>query len=400
MRGSRGGFLRPRGGHAAVTNIELFFDLVFAYAITGLSGRLLAAAGLADAARAGLLFLAVWWVWICTSWVTNWLDPGRMPVRLLVLVLTLAGLVMAGALPEAFAATGLVFASMFAAMQVGRTLFMLWALGDAHPADTRNIQRILCWFGAAAVLWLSGGFAAGLMRTALWGSALAIEYAGAWVGFAVPGLGRAHTGDWNVEGGHMAERCSQFVIIALGEAVLATGAHFAALTAGPAAIGALLAGFAASAAMWWIYFDTGAERASQRIAHDVDPGRLARLAFTYLHIPIVAGIVVDAVADARVLASPGAPAGGSAAWAILGGPALYLLGCLLFKTSIGGRPPLSHGVGLGLLLILAVACTGLSCLALSTLAAGVLIVTAIWEARSLRGGWWTVRRRDDPPVSP
>lgn len=381
----RPGFLRPRGAPASVTNIELFFDLVFAYAVTDLSGGLRQAAGAGAVAQQALLFLAVWWVWICTAWVTNWLDPARTPVRLLLLGLTLAGLVMAGALPTAFAAGGPVFAGAFVVMQLGRSLFMLWALGSASPVNTRNFQRILCWMAAAAVFWLAGGLMAGGPRTACWAVAITIEYAGAWTGFYVPRLGHTQARDWDVEGGHMAERCSQFVIIALGEAVLATGAHFTATRASLATVTALLAGFATSAAMWWLYFDTGAARASARIAQSREPGALARLAFTYLHIPIVAGIVVAAVADARVLADPGAvPA--DAAWAILGGPALYLAGCLAFKTVIERRPPLSHLIGLALIGLLNAWGDGLPALALAVLTAGALVVAAVWETRSLRGG--------------
>jgi low temperature requirement protein LtrA len=200
----------------------------------------------------------------------------------------------------------------------------------------------------------------------------------------VPGLGRSTTGDWDVEGGHLAERCSLFIIIALGESLLVTGATFANLTWAAATIAAFATAFIGSVAMWWIYFDTGAERGSQTIAGSTDPGRLARLAYTYLHIPIVAGIIVAAVADELVLAHPSGHTELKTAGAVLGGPLLFLVGNLLFKGAVTGRPPLSHLVGLGLLVLLTPTSPVLSPLALATATTIVLMIVATWETISLR----------------
>ena len=128
--------LRHHSGHenTRVTFVELFFDLVFVFAVTQLSHLLLQALTPANAFQTMLLVLAVWWVWIYTAWVTNWLDPSATAVRLLLFVLMLAGLVLAAAIPQAFAARGLWFALAYVFMQVGRCLFMLWVLeiGRAH----------------------------------------------------------------------------------------------------------------------------------------------------------------------------------------------------------------------------------------------------------------------------
>jgi low temperature requirement protein LtrA len=137
--------------------------------------------------------------------------------------------------------------------------------------------------------------------------------------------------------------------------------------------------------MWWLYFDVGAERAARLLARDKDPGRMARLAYTYLHIPIVAGIIVTAASDEMVMAHPGAPTGIAVLAATLGGPALYLAGNLLFKRASGSLHfPLSHLAGLGLLAAIAPFARGLSPLALSLAAAGVLVLVAAWEMLSLR----------------
>ena len=143
--------------------------------------------------------------------------------------------------------------------------------------------------------------------------------------------------------------------------------------------------------MWWIYFNIGAERASRRISDSRDPGRLARLAYTYLHILLVAGIIVAAVGDELVLAHPTGHTAGMAA-VLLGGPALYLAGNLLFKRATADRPALSHLVGLGLLALLVPVSFGLQPLALGALTTLVLVVVAMWETLSLRA-WRGTRPR-------
>jgi low temperature requirement protein LtrA len=380
--------LRPRHAHehGKVTFVELFFDLVFVFAVTQLSHRLLRNLDLEGALETGLLLLATWWVWIFTAWVTNWLDPERTPVRLLLFALMLAGLVYSTALPEAFGAAAAAFALAYVAMQVGRSLFMLWALrGGASPGNLRNFQRITLWLAAAGLLWIAGAFLAAA-RPWLWLAALAVEYAGPASGFRVPGLGRSTVADWTVEGGHLAERCALFVIIALGESILVTGATFGERGWDAAAIGAFLVAFVGSVALWWIYFDTGAERGSRRIAADATPGRLARVAYTYCHLPIIAGIIVGAAADELLQAHPLGHAEAAVSACLLGGPALFLLGNILFKGAVAGRLPLSHLVGLALLAILAFLAGDLAPLWLGGAATAVLLLVAGWETCSLRRG--------------
>jgi low temperature requirement protein LtrA len=276
--GARRSVLWPRRGHedSRVTFVELFFDLVFVFAVTQLSHLLLAHLSLLGALQTTLLLMAVWWVWIFTSWITNWLDPDRPPVRLMLFVLMLAGLVLSTSLPDAFEARGLAFAAAYVFMQVGRSLFMLWALGGHRPRNRRNFQRITAWLALASVLWLAGGLADHNTRLSLWALALFIEYLSPSVGFWTPRLGRSTSADWDIESGHIAERCGLFIIIALGESILVTGATFSSLAWTPLAS---LAAFVGSIAMWWIYFNIGAERGSRLIAATADPGRFARLAY-------------------------------------------------------------------------------------------------------------------------
>lgn len=375
--------LRDRQGAASgrVTNVELFFDLVFVFAVTQLSHTLLHAASLRGALEVVLLMAAVWWAWVYTAWVTNWLEPERLPVRAALFAGMLAGLVMSAAIPSAFGERGAWFAAAYVAIQVGRTLFVLWAVRHERVALRRNFQRILVWLGLAGALWLAGAAAAPGQRLGWWAAALLIELASPAAYFWVPGLGRSSASDWDIDGGHMAERCSLFVIIALGESLLATGATFSqgALSAAKAA--GFASAFVGTVAMWWLYFHRGAEQGHRRIAHSSAPGRHGT-AFTYLHLPIVAGIIVGAVADDLVLAD--AHHGGWAAAAIvIGGPALYLAGVAAFKRASAARRavPLSHLGGLAAFAGLAgLALVGhIPLLALHAATTVVLVAVGAWE---------------------
>lgn len=381
---------RERQDSGKVTTIELFFDLVFVFAVTQLSHSLLAHLNLEGALQAALLLLAVWWVWIYTSWVTNWLDPERIPVRLCLFVLMLAGLLLSTSIPHAFTESGLVFAAAYGFMQVGRTLFFLWAVRSEPLRVRRNFQRILAWLSLSAVFWIAGGLAEGQARFNWWTGALLLEFVSPSLNFWVPGLGRSNIADWNVDGDHLSERCGLFVIIALGDSLLVTGGTFASLAWDSGSIAAALLALLGSMAMWWIYFDTGAERAHRRIGQSGNPGRQARVPYTYLHTLIVGGIIVCAVADGLVLAHPARTdnAGGAAIAAIVGGPMLYLLGIALFKwvTNDRPQPPRSHLVGLLLLLALWLLAHAelLSNLALDACATAILLLVALWESVVLR----------------
>ena len=381
-----GALLRERveHQHARVSYVELFFDLVFVFAITQISHTLIEHFSGLGLAQAAFLLGAVWWVWIYTSWATNWLDPEQAPVRLMLFGLMLFGLILSCSVPEAFGSTGLAFAGAYVAIQLGRSLFTMASLRDASPANYRNFQRITVWLAISAVFWIAGGLSEGNLRFGLWIVALGIEYAGPALGFRVIGLGRSVTTDWNVEGGHLAERCALFIIIALGESILITGATAAKLPVTAVNLAAFLNSFVSSVAMWWIYFHIGAERGSQLIAHAADPGRIARIAYTYLHVLLVAGIILVAVGDELVIAHPLGHTDAKTAIAVLAGPAFYLVGNLLFKRVTAGWYPLSHLVGLGLLAVLAPAWTVLPPLAFSLAATAILIIVAAWEAISLR----------------
>ena len=383
-----GRLLRERnpGQHNRVTYVELFFDLVFVFAITQISHTLLAHFTPLGVLQVTVLMLAVWWVWVFTSWTTNWLDPEQAPVRIMLFGLMIAGLLLSTSIPMAFEHRGLIFAAAYSTMQVGRTLFFLWSVPSSAVGQRNNFIRILIWLGISAVFWIAGGLADGNYRIGLWVVALAIEYAGPAMRFRTPRLGASTTRDWEVEGGHMAERCALFIIIALGESIVVTGATFAETAWTATTVSAFVVALVGSIAMWWVYFHLGAEAGSEHISQSSDSGRLARLAYTYLHLPVVAGIVVSAVGDELLLAHPDGHVGGKEILSILGGPLLYLIGTVLFKHAIRGIYQLSHLIGIGLLLALTPFASRLSPLSLAAAAAAVLIIVAAQEAISLGSG--------------
>ena len=212
--------------HSRVTYAELFFDLVFVFAVTQVSHTLLGRFTPIGALQTTLLFLAVWWVWVYTSWITNWLNPELTPVRILLFLLMFGGLVLSTSIPRAFEDRGLWFALAYAAMQVGRTLFLLASIPPARTSARLNAIRILAWLSMSAVFWIAGGLVQGHWRLALWAVALCIEYISPAVRFWIPKYGASAMADWVIEGGHMAERCAGFIIIALGESIVVTGATF------------------------------------------------------------------------------------------------------------------------------------------------------------------------------
>jgi low temperature requirement protein LtrA len=268
-------------------------------------------------------------------------------------------------------------------MQVGRTAFWLVSVPPARVGVRWNAIRILSWLCASAIFWILGGLADGGTRLWFWVAALAIEYVAPIVRFWIPTHGASTIEDWYVEGGHMAERCAGFILIALGEAIVVNGATFAELTWTPETVGAFVSAFVASIAMWWIYFHRGADAGSELISKSAESGRLARSAYTYLHMPIVAGIILSAVADEVVLNHPG---GHSDLKTVLSaiGALLFLVGMILFKHNIRGFLQLSHGVGIIALVALAFVARELSPLMLSALTTAIMIIVAVWESLSLR----------------
>lgn len=373
-------FRRSRASHTKVTNEELFFDLIYAFAVTQLSHRLLENLTALGALQTLVLWFAVWLGWQYTSWVTNWFNPENLSMRFMLFGVMLLGLLMSSAIPQAFGASGLMFAACYAAIQIGRSAFVLFKLrGDS--ALRPNFSRIFGWLCISGALWIAGGLSEGNARLAFWAAAVACEYVSPMIGFRLPGLGRSVTSDWTIDGAHLAERCQLFVIVALGESILATGAGFStAEHPGVATTIALLVAFAGSIAMWWIYFDTSSERGTHAITHSNDPGRIGAY-FHYIHVTLIAGIIVAAVADELVIHHPDHHIDLTTALALIGGPMIYLLGNAAYKRVVYGRVPLSHIAGVAMLVLLFPLAFMTDRLMVGGLTSLVLIVVAIWQSR-------------------
>lgn len=324
--------LRRGDGADEVTNVELFFDLVYVFAVTQLSHLLVVHHG-ADAAVHALVLLAmVWQIWVYTTWAVNYIDPDRTPARAMLVLLMLGSLVLAAALPDAFHGHGLLVAITYVAVQAGRATFLVWALRGERLQIV--FVRILPWTVTSGAVMLIGGFAPDHLRAVLWALSVALDLVGAALGFFVPGLGRSATTEWTISGSHFAERCQAFVLIALGESIVAIGSRLR--LSGPSGhdIVAFGVAFAGAVGLWWIYFDRAAGDSAHRIAASSDPGRLARNAFHWVHPLIVGGIIVVAAGDQRVLAEPAADATARTCWLVLGGTALFLAGHAVFKAVV------------------------------------------------------------------
>jgi low temperature requirement protein LtrA len=372
--------LRDRSREQRVTNIELFFDLVYVFAVTQLSHYLLREPTIDGAFETAILLAMVWLAWAYTAWVTNWLDPERLLVRLLLVALMLISLAMSAALPRAFGEFGIWVGGAYALMQNGRTAFMIAVL-PAGPLR-RNFERVQVWCVVSGALAVAGGLTHGHARELLWLLAVGLDVLGGIVGFATPGLGRSHTSDWTIEGGHFAERCQAFILIALGESIVIIGATLSGIDHVSATeIAAFVVAFAGSVALWWLYFDRSADASEEIIARSDDPGRLGRTAYHLIHPVMVAGIIVAAAGDVKILASPSSHASAPSAWLVLGGPALFLAGHAAFKYVLWRVVSWTRLAGVAVLALLAVAVPVLPEIALAACAAVVVAVVAAADRR-------------------
>ena len=376
-RGTPHDLVRHTLGAARVTNVELFFDLVYVFAVTQLSHHLLNDPTITGALQTALLLAMVWLVWAYTAWVTNWLDPRRMPVRLLLIALLVVALVMWAAIPYAFGSRGLIIGFGYAVSQIGRSAFALVALKDGPLRQ--NYQRILAWCTVSGAFAVTGGIVPWPARGWLWLAAVGVDLLGGVVGFYTPQLGRSDTSEWTIEGYHLAERCQAFILIALGESIVVIGATLSRLLGSvvtAAEVAAFLIAVIGSIGLWWLYFDRSADDAARVIAASADPGRLGRTAYHLIHPVMVAGIIVVAAADQVVLSRPGAVGVASTAWLILGGTALFIAGHAAFKIAVWRVVPWSRLAAVAVLVLLGLAAPHLSALALGACAAAVVIAVA------------------------
>jgi low temperature requirement protein LtrA len=352
--------------------LELFYDLVFVFAITQVSHLLLDHLSWEGAGQAALVLLVVWWAWQYTTWVTNELDPDATPVRLLLIGLMLASLLMAVAIPDAFGDKALLFAASYVAIQVGRHGFLTFFAAGPGTLERERAGRILTWFCAAGVFWIAGAIAEGETRTILWLAALALDYGAPLVTFWVPGRPRLAASAWEVGTRHFTERFGLFVIIALGESIVLTGATTAELELDTATVAAFAAAFLGTAALWWLYFTSIAALSERALARAANRTVVARDAYTYGHVLIIAGILLTAVGDELVIAHPTDELPSKELIVVAAGPALYLLAQAWLRLRMTGGISARRVGG-----VLACAVVGLIGTAVSALVVGALLVVVL-----------------------
>ena len=368
-----------------VTPLELFFDLVFVFALTQVTGFLADHLTWSGMLQGAAMLAALWWAWVGYSWLTNAVPAEEViPARLVILTAMAAMLVASLAVPGAFGEYGVIFAVAYFVVRLLQVALYSLATGDM-PDTRRAILRLAPGFVGGPALLIVAGFFDGLSQGALWAVALAVDYGIAYL--------RAGSG-FQVHAGHFTERHGLIVIIALGESIVAIGVGASGLTLGVGVIVAAVVGIALAAALWWAYFDLVVLYAERRLsaARGDERAWLARDSYSYLHLPMVAGIVLVALGIKKTLADVGYPLGTIPAIALCGGAALYLLGHNAFRLREVGSISVPR-------LVVAILCCALIPVAVSvpslvTLAvlAGLLCALAAFETirsrefrRELRG---------------
>jgi low temperature requirement protein LtrA len=310
------------GAEERVTPLELFFDLIFVFALTQVTGLVAADPTWAGLAK-GLLVLAVlWWAWAAYAWLTNTIDPEEGVVRLAMFAAMGSMLIASLAVPDVFGDDAFLFACAYAFVRIAHlALYAIAGAGD------RDLLAAVARLGIGTATGVSLLFVAsaldGRIQVTVWAIALILDLLGAYIGG-----GRG----WHLSAGHFAERHALIVIIALGESIVAVGVGATTDLSGGVVLAALL-GLAVAAAMWWAYFDVVALVAERRLRETTGTAQLAmaRDSYSYLHLPMVAGIILFAVGVKKTLGEVGEPLKLVPAVALCGGIALYLVAHILFR---------------------------------------------------------------------
>ena len=373
---SRSFVRRDSDARESASPLELFYDLVFVFAITQITHHLLEHLTWEGAGQAGLMLAVVWWSWNYTTWLTNELDPEATPVRLVLLAVMLASLMMAIAIPDVFGGDGApLFIGAYLFIQLGRHGFLTYVAAGRGTTERLRASRILIWFAAAGVFWAAGALVDGELRTALWLVALVIDYSGPVTTFRVPGLARVPPSAWNVQTSHFAERYGLFVIIALGESIVITGDTVSKAELTTATSLAFAGAFLATGALWWLYFATASRMAEHHLATAPNRTTAARDAYTYLHAVLVAGIMLAAVGDELVIAHPTEALETAELVALVSGPALYLLAHTLIRLRLSGTVSWHRLAGAGACLLLGLVAQNADGLVIGLLLLLVLVAT-------------------------
>lgn len=329
-----------------VTPLELFFDLVFVFAFTQVTVLMARDPTWQGMGHGMLVLAALWWAWAAYAWLTGTVNPEEGATRLAVFVVMGGMLIAALAAPKAFGSTALLFAVAYSVVRVMH--LALFALASRKTADADLLKAVIGLVPSAtigpALLLVAAAFQ-GVVQEAIWALALAIDFGGPVV--------RGMEG-WRVSPSHFAERHGLIVIIALGESIAAVGVGAAGVRVDFSVVVVASLGLIVSAVLWWAYFDVVAINAERRLTETrgVEQAELARDAYSYIHLAMIAGIILFSLGAKKSLGRIDAPLETIPGVAMCGGVALYFLAHLAFRLRNVGTLSVQRAVAAGALLAL------------------------------------------------
>jgi low temperature requirement protein LtrA len=302
--------------------LELFFDLVFVFAITQVTAYIAKTPDWETAARGMMILAVVWWAWVAYSWLTNTLDTERDDVRIVMFIAMAAMFVVSLSIPHAFNDDTLLFAVPYFIVRAAHILLYAYASNDVGVKQA--VKRLAPSVVIATSLLITAGFLDGVPQGLVWLAAIAIDYAGPVVG-GMEG--------WTMHPGHFAERHALIVIIAFGESIVATGLGTEEVILTAPVVAAAVAGIVIAATLWWAYFDVVAIVAERHLREKegVAQVKMARDSYSYIHLLLIAGIVLLALGAKKTILGVDEPLKAVPAVALCGGAGLYLIGHIAFR---------------------------------------------------------------------
>ena len=375
--------VRRPGGPQRATLLELLFDLVFVAAIALSSTTLAGDISWHGVVRVALPLAAVWWVWSITALTTDFYDPQRSQIQVVIISAMLGAMMLAASVPEALGERALVFAGTYVAVHIGRGIILVASLGGS-VAQVRA-ARFAIWFVVSGVAWLVGALVGERLRAGLWALALLVDYVSAGFRYPVPWLGRVPLDQYGKAGEHLGERYQQFMILALGDVILVPTIRYSQTEPSAARTTAFLVTFAEALLLWQIYV----YRAGSLLLTVVNrrPDRVVRWA-PYTHVLMVAGIVATAAGSDLVVGRPTGrtPTGWVAL--IAGGSMLFLIGRTTFEYQVYSRVSWTRFAFVGLLLglspVLRMLPPFLVAIAVTSVLAGIALTDTLRANSALR----------------
>ncbi|MET7373537.1 low temperature requirement protein A [Micromonospora arida] len=370
--------------------LELFFDLVLVFALSGVVSRVAPDLTSDTAARrwgallyVPLLVLPIMWLWTTTSHITSRFDPRRPAVQAMVLLTALGLVFMASSLPYAFRERGYAFAVPYVALQLGRPLLLIWLV--PNRAQRALNARAAIWFAVSAVPWLAGALVEDEARVSLWALGTAIDLLSARSGWPVPGMSRQLHSAWEpTKTHHLADRYEQILLIALGESVLSLGITYTSTPVSLATTLALLVGFTTTVLLWRIYYYRAGQVLPEAVDSAGDKVRAGRNTGR-AHVLMVLGIVLVAVGYEVVLVHPGGSVRPAWLVVILGGPIVYVVGRMVLECVVFNRLARRRLIGIVVLAVAALPLAFTTPLIAATAVLVILLGVALADARQARG---------------